>query len=178
VDYECRSDTYLIFSVFLARTSTLGTSDSVIENVLREDPELGFALNSMCARLLQPAAKCPGLWWEGPPGKNGVKMPRVTQAWKSDPDRSRYYRLRADRLELQNGLARSQYIERDQLKALLGKFCAGIGSRIAASDLDPALKAEISEDLATYLERIRLSAVRPNAQHNRGEQGRRRAKNR
>ena len=157
MDYECRNDTYLIFSVFLARTSTLGTSDSVIENVLREDPELGFALNSMGARLLQPAAKCPGLRWEGPPGKNGVKMPRVTQAWKSDPDRSRYYRLRSEKLERENAEFRESLIPARDVERSLQAFVAAIEEKIRHSELEPDLQRELSEDLSDFLRRVSVN---------------------
>jgi hypothetical protein len=49
-------------------------------------------------------------------------MPRVTQAWKSDPDRSRYYRLRADKLEMTNALARQDYVEAKQNQERFGEF--------------------------------------------------------
>jgi hypothetical protein len=110
----------------------------------------------MGARLLQPAARCPGLRWEGPPGKNGVKMPRVTQAWKSNPDRSRYYRLRADKLEMENDRARRQYVEAKTIKKDLASFCGAIETKIRASNLNPAIKTELSEDLADCLSRLSL----------------------
>jgi hypothetical protein len=85
-------------------------------------------------------------------------MPRLSQKWKSDKNRSRSYKLRADRLEIQNTATRSELIESAQIKEDLTKFCDAIGSRIAASKLDAGLKDEINEDLADYLERLRLPA--------------------
>jgi hypothetical protein len=40
-------------------------------------------------------------------------------------------------------LARSQYIETDRIKELLGKFCAAIGQKVQASNLEPGLKAYV-----------------------------------
>jgi hypothetical protein len=104
-------------------------------------------------------------------------MPRVTQAWKSDPDRSRYYKARADKIEMTNGLARAEYIETDRIRKDLTKICDAIAQKIRASDLDPQLKVEICEDLSAYLGRLHLPVTGPNGQRKGRQRQRRKAKN-
>jgi hypothetical protein len=70
-------------------------------------------------------------------------MPRVNSIWKTDPDRCRYYRLRADKIEMENALARQDYVEAKQVKTDLTNFCGAILARIEASDLSPATKTEL-----------------------------------
>jgi hypothetical protein len=94
-----------------------------------------------------------------------------------DKDRVRYYKARADRIEMENGLARAQYVEADRIRKDLGEFCDAIARKIRASDLDPGLKAEIGEDLNAYLGRIHLPVTGPNGQHKGRQPHGRKAKN-
>jgi hypothetical protein len=78
-------------------------------------------------------------------------MPRVTQAWKSNPERSRYYRLRADRLEQQNAEARAQYVQAGTIGKDLAAFCNALQARIDRSALATATKSELAEDISDFV---------------------------
>jgi hypothetical protein len=84
-------------------------------------------------------------------------MPRVTQAWKNNPQRNRYYKLRADKLEMENRLAREGDVEAKTIKKDLASFCGAIRARIDASELEPNLKSELSEDITDWLTKVPLN---------------------
>jgi hypothetical protein len=94
--------------------------------------------------------------------------------WKSDRDRSRYYKLRSDALELKNALAREQYVHRDRIKDDLIKFCAAINARVQSSQLDASLKGEIADDITSYLSRVHIGGSNGQANGSRGRSRRHR----
>jgi hypothetical protein len=75
-------------------------------------------------------------------------MPRLSQTWKTDPERCRYYRLRADRIEQENAERRENLISTKQIQSDLRAFAAAIQRKIVASALERNLKLEICDDLA------------------------------
>jgi hypothetical protein len=97
------------------------------------------------------------------------------QAWKSNPDRSCYYRLRADKLEMENDRAREEYVQVKTIKKDLANFCGAIQARIDASDLDPAIKTELREDVADWLSRLSLPGSN-GQRHKRRRNGKSKAK--
>jgi hypothetical protein len=71
-----------------------------------------------------------------------------------------------------NRLERSQYIEADRVKALLSGFCDAIRQKVGVSDLEPGLRAELVEDITSFLDRVSLNGT--NSKANGKPRGRRR----
>jgi len=81
-------------------------------------------------------------------------MPRVTEAWKNNPDRIRYYKARAEKLEAENRRERARYIEVGQLNRDLKAFFGAIAAKIKTSKLDLQLRTEIADDIRDQLHKM------------------------
>jgi hypothetical protein len=84
-------------------------------------------------------------------------MPRIGEKWKSDPDRCRYYRLRADKLEHQNAKILENLIPAKEIQSCLQAFAAAIEGKIRASSLDQTLQAELFDELADLPHRLAVN---------------------
>jgi hypothetical protein len=84
-------------------------------------------------------------------------MPRVTQKWRENTDRQRYYRLRAEKLEREFSEAKQNLVPAKTIESDLRGFCGVVEGKIQRSELESGLRKELSEDIGDFLNKISLN---------------------
>jgi hypothetical protein len=74
-----------------------------------------------------------------------------------DKDRRRYYKARADRVEMENAERRKNLIPAKETQLHLRALAAAISGKIRASSLEPTLQAKLFDELADLPHRLSLN---------------------
>jgi|GraSoi_2013_60cm_1033757.scaffolds.fasta_scaffold03186_4 hypothetical protein len=84
-------------------------------------------------------------------------MPRISQKWKSDSDRCRYYKLRAEKIEMELAEKAKHLIPVKTTDRNLRAFCAAIAGKIRSSPLEASSQTELFDDLADLPHRLSVN---------------------
>jgi hypothetical protein len=91
-------------------------------------------------------------------GTTSTAAKRTSKAWDEvDKDRGRYYKARADKIELENKLARGEYVDAIDIKTEMTEFCRMLRQKILQSELPANLQDELLDDIGDYLKKKSLS---------------------
>jgi len=101
-------------------------------------------------------------------------MPRLTQKMRVDPDRARYYKARADRIERQNAELDGNLIATKQIRSGLRRLCLAIAAKIRKSCLEPDLEGELFAELRDLPERLSLNSEKGKAKTRSTRRGQKR----
>jgi hypothetical protein len=63
---------------------------------------------------------------------------------RNDPNRARYYRARADRIEAENTLKQQELISKEMVATNLQGFCKAIEGKMRASKLGPEYESRVT----------------------------------